>query len=117
VPEGREVIERMIDLVESVKFIGDKDPPEAFERYWSRMTAFACLPCKWARLRLIYERIVANGFRGHVTMGRRLCHPQVRIVDGTKRTAILVALNRPVPFKWEKVDDGYRKTTGAGSAG
>ncbi len=102
VPEGQEVIERMSDLVASVEFIRDKEPPEVFERYWSRAAAFACLDCKWRKLQLIYDRLVTDGFRGHVLMGRRLFRPKVRILDGTKRTAILVALGRPVPFRWEE---------------
>lgn len=103
--EGRELIGRLTDLVASVEFINDEEPPEVFKRYWHSMTRNTCIECKWAKIRAVYRSIHKRGFRSQVVIGRRPNVPHLRILDGTKRTAILAALDRPIPFRWEETDD------------
>lgn len=103
-PEGRIVIERLGKLIEAVKYIEDKRAPEVFKEWCSQFGKSDCTQCRWNKLRKVYGKITTSGVLVPVTMGIRPTNPKVRLVEGNKRTAILVALNRPVPYKWEKTD-------------
>lgn len=91
----------MAKLVAAIKQIDQATPPKTFVEYWNDMGHTCCMTARWRRLQRVYDRFATNGYTHVATMGRHRFNPKIRLVDGTKRTAILVALNRPVPFKWE----------------
>lgn len=97
-PDGPLLLAQLAKLVEAVDFIEQAFPPACFIEHFPRFSVWKPPDCRWRKFQQLYKGLKHWEVRDPVLIARRKLHPQIRIVDGSKRAAILLATDRPIPY-------------------